>query len=110
MDAKISSIKVWKSTKYREARIYVRMSDGREGCRYITGNPWHAAKSTDGNLTNEEWKRARGIGYYDNAWHDFERLGGYSDDDNEDQLETKRGDGQQHARWETEEALADLGL
>jgi hypothetical protein len=68
----VKSIRVWRSEK-KEVRIYVKMDDGREGCRYLTGNPWYAPKSVDGNLTAEEWKEARAIGYSESnhCWNNF---------------------------------------
>lgn len=62
-------IKVWNDATGKECRIYVHTLDGREGCRYITGNRYHAPKTTEGQLTDEEWQEARGLAYHDNAWH-----------------------------------------
>lgn len=60
MDTIIKDIKVWKQGAGRpaETRVYVHTTDGREGCFYATGNPWHAKGSRDGNLTKDEWKEA----------------------------------------------------
>lgn len=62
-DTIIRDIKVWKQSPGRpaETRVYVHTTDGREGCLYCTGNPWHAKGSKDGNLTAEEWREAAKI-------------------------------------------------
>lgn len=69
----IKSVKVWKSSK-KEARIYVHTTDSREGCKYLSGNPWHAKGSIDGNLTDEEWAEAKKLAVWENdsgnrVWH-----------------------------------------
>lgn len=67
--AKVKSVKVWKNPARTETRIYVKMSDGREGCWYRTGNAWNAKDSKDGNMTAEDWAEARRVSVWDNAWH-----------------------------------------
>ncbi len=67
--AEIKDVRVWSNPTKSDWRVYVHMDDGREGCRYITGNHWHAAKSIDGNLTAEEWKAARTLAYDGKTWH-----------------------------------------
>lgn len=74
----ITKIKVWKSST-NECRIYVETDertapDGRnrdypvEGCYYLTGNPWHPAKSWDGTLTDEQKAEARRLSIKDGKW------------------------------------------
>lgn len=67
--AEIKDVRVWKNPAKTECRIYVHTVDGREGCKYITGNPWHPRGSIDGDLTSEEWKAARKVAVWDGAWH-----------------------------------------
>ena len=67
MDTVIANVRVWKDKA--EARIYVRTTDKREGCLYLTGNRWHPRGSLDGNLTEDDWKEARRIAVYDGKWH-----------------------------------------
>lgn len=62
-------IKVWCDATKKDHRVYVHTIDGREGCRYITGNQYHAPKSVDGQLTDEEWKEARRLAYYNDRWN-----------------------------------------
>lgn len=63
-------IKVWTNPRDgKECRIYVRTTDGREGCRYLTGNSYHAPKTNDGQLTAEEWKEARRLAYDGKSWN-----------------------------------------
>lgn len=64
----LKDIKVWHDANRKECRIYVHTLDGREGCRYITGNRYHAPKSVDGQLTDEEWKEARRLAYDGTSW------------------------------------------
>jgi len=68
--AKIADVKVWRSEK-GECRIYVHTVDGREGCRYMTGNNFHQPKTNDGQLTNEEWAEARKLALVDNRWTNY---------------------------------------
>lgn len=64
------SIKVWINPRDgKEIRIYVKALDGREGCRYLTGNQYHAPKSNDGALTKEEWKAAWKLSYRNGSWN-----------------------------------------
>lgn len=65
----IANIKVWSDTMKKEYRVYVRTTDKREGCYYITGNRYHPAKSIDGQLTEEEWQEVRRLSVYDGKWH-----------------------------------------
>lgn len=75
----IKQVKVWskyrKGTKRngklvnRDVRIYVHTDDGREGCKYLTGNAWNAKGSITGKLTEEEWTEARKIAVWDGCWH-----------------------------------------
>ena len=67
--AALKDIKIWKNPAKTETRIYVHSTDGREGTIYSTGNNWHAANSVDGNLTEDEWQKAREIAFYDGKWH-----------------------------------------
>ncbi len=67
----VKAVKVWRNPTKTETRIYVQMSDGREGCRYITGNPWHPRGEIEGDLTAGEWKAARRAAFWDGAWHNF---------------------------------------
>jgi hypothetical protein len=67
--AEIKDVRVWKNPTKTECRIYVHTADGREGCKYITGNPWNPKGSIDGDLTSEEWKAARKVAVWDGAWH-----------------------------------------
>jgi len=68
--AKIIRVKVWKNPTKTECRIYAKAADdGREGCHYITGNNWNEKGSYDGDLTNEEWQRARELSIWNNTWH-----------------------------------------
>lgn len=137
--AEIKDVRVWSNPTKTDWRIYVHTDDGREGCRYITGNHWHAAKSVEGNLTDEEWKAARAQAYYDKTWHTVYNdrqpapaavptsnsnpqprrqrcpdCGGYDcgANCNANRWSSKpaAGDGKEHANWETEEGLAQIGL
>lgn len=69
----IKDVKVWHNghslPQMREWRVYVHTTDGREGCRYVTGNKWQPKGSVDGKLTEDEWKISREIAYYDSQWH-----------------------------------------
>lgn len=68
--AEIIRIKVWNNQSRTEYRIYVEASDGREGCRYLTGNSWHKKGSQEGDLTAAEWAEANRIGKdAQNVWH-----------------------------------------
>lgn len=67
--AALKDIKIWKNPAKTETRIYVHTDDDREGVIYRTGNKWHAANSVDGNLTEDEWQKARDIAFYDGKWH-----------------------------------------
>lgn len=74
MSTKIKDIRIWRNPTKTETRIYVHTTDGREGCKYITGNPWHAKGSIDGNLTAEDWAEAKSIAVWENSsgkrvWH-----------------------------------------
>jgi hypothetical protein len=66
---RIKSVKVWMDPHRTEARIYVHTIDGREGCWYKTGNRWHEKGEKDGNLTAEDWAKARQIAVWDGQWH-----------------------------------------
>ena len=68
MDTKIAQVKVWFSTDKKECRIYVRHIDGREGCKFLTGNLWNAKGSYTGALTAEEWQDAKSIAVVDGKW------------------------------------------
>jgi len=70
----IKDVRVWHGRKNRksnkgEARIYVHTVDNREGCLYLTGNPWNAKGSITGDLTEAEWQEARAISIWDGKWH-----------------------------------------
>jgi hypothetical protein len=127
--AEIKDVKVWKNSNKTETRIYVHTIDGREGCKYITGNPWHAAKSIDGNLTDEEWTAAKALAVWDKCWHPVYQndnprparcpdCGGYDcgPNCNSNNLSAPANNLRsqyretEHAMWETEETLAGLGL
>lgn len=143
--AEIKDVRVWYDTTIRdrskrEYRVYVHTDDGREGCRYLTGNHWHAAKSVEGDLTKEEWKAARALAYHDDSWHTVYNdrqpapaavptsnsnpqprrqrcpdCGGYDcgANCNANRWSSSKpaaGDGKEHANWETEEGLAQIGL
>src|SRR5690554_4729931 len=68
-DTIIANVKIWKNDRKTETRIYVRTTDGREGCYYLTGNHWHKKGSYEGQLTEAEWKEARRIAVWDGKWH-----------------------------------------
>lgn len=63
----IKDVKVWNGNS--ETRVYVHTEDGREGCKYLTGNKWHKRFEIDGNLTDEDWKEAKALALWDNRWH-----------------------------------------
>lgn len=68
----IKDVKVWRTPQYvarKEVRVYVHTEDGREGCKYLTGNPWHKQFSIDGNLTEQEWQAAKDLAVWDKCWH-----------------------------------------
>ncbi len=71
----IKDVKVWRAPKHArpESRVYVHTADGREGCKYLTGNPWHKQFSIDGNLTEQEWAEAKALAVWmdegKNCWH-----------------------------------------
>jgi len=139
--AEIKDVRLWYDTTLRhknrrEYRVYVHMDDGREGCRYLTGNRWHAPKSVEGDLTKEEWKMARAQAYYDDCWHTVYNdrkpnsvtstnnnplprrrcpdCGGYGCGANcsANRLSKTEEDtmADAHANWETEEGLAQINL
>lgn len=64
----IANIKVWWNDSKTEKRVYVRTVDGRNGCYYVTGNRWNPKKTTDGKLTDAEWKEARELSVVDGKW------------------------------------------
>ncbi len=70
----IAQVKVWNDAKgfapnkNTEWRVYVKTTDGRDGCLYRTGNRWHPKNSVDGTLTNEEWQEARRLACSDGKW------------------------------------------
>ncbi len=68
METTVANVKRWSSDN-KEIRIYVRMVNGAEGCKYITGNRYHAPKSVDGNMTEDAWKEAKKVGVWDQKWH-----------------------------------------
>ena len=63
----IRDVRVWWNVEETERRIYVHTWDGREGCKYMTGNRWAAKGSTDGKLTAEEWQAAWTLAQRTNA-------------------------------------------
>lgn len=67
--AEIKDVKVWTSPDKKEYRIYVHSTDGREGCKYLTGNRWNPKGTVTGNLTSDEWKAARELAVWDKQWH-----------------------------------------
>lgn len=67
----VSEVRIWADSARKEYRIYVTALDGRQGCYYVTGNHWHPAKSTDGNLTAEEWAEARRLSINGGKWHNI---------------------------------------
>lgn len=54
-------IKLWRTPDKREARVYIKTRDGREGCLYATGNPWNKKGSREGKVTAAEWKAAAAL-------------------------------------------------
>lgn len=72
--AELKSIKRWVDRKTREVRVYVSTVDGREGCKYITGNRFQAKGTVTGKLTKEDWKAAEAVAYWQDTdgkkrWH-----------------------------------------
>ena len=72
----IRDVRVWWNVEETERRIYVHVWDGREGCKYMTGNRWAAKGSTDVKLTAEEWQAAWTLAQHTNAagvlkWGDY---------------------------------------
>lgn len=69
----IKSVKVWNNQRYeiKDCRVYVHTEDGREGCKYLTGNKWHQAGEIEGDLTTEDWNEVRALGLRDNKWHSW---------------------------------------
>ncbi len=65
----IKDVKVWKNEEKTEVRIYIHTTDGREGCKYLTGNRWHKKGSLEGDLTAEEYAEAKRIAVWDRTWH-----------------------------------------
>lgn len=67
----IKDVKVWSRTDrgMLDSRIYVHTEDGREGCKYLTGNRWQKKGTIDGNLTDEDWAEAQKLALWDNKWH-----------------------------------------
>ena len=70
----IKQVKVWSNPTRTEYRIYVHTTDGRQGCKYLTGNAWNVKNSIDGKLTTEEWAEAKTIAVWENSngkrtWH-----------------------------------------
>jgi len=68
--------RVWPSGKtsrgVTEWKIFVNTADGGDGCLYLTGNPWHAKGSVEGDVTAEEWKEAKRLSIRDGKWHAYE--------------------------------------
>lgn len=93
--SEIKDVRVWKAPSYAkpETRIYVHTVDGREGCKYMTGNPWHAPKSIDGNLTEGEWTEAKRIAVWDKCWHTV-----YQNDSRKQHLDEEELDAQAQAQ------------
>ena len=44
----IQDVKVWHNTGKTEYRVYVHMTDGREGCLYRTDTKWHKRDEVEG--------------------------------------------------------------
>ena len=65
----IKSIKVWSNPTKTDWRVYVKTDDGREGCKYLTGNGWHQKGEIEGDLTSEDWAEAKSIAVWDKKWH-----------------------------------------
>ena len=66
--ATVKNIKVWTKKTTSERRVYVTMSDGRQGCKYITGNKWNEKNSKTGDVTQEEWKAAWTLSELNGRW------------------------------------------
>ena len=64
--ATVKNVKVW--IKNGEKRVYVDMSDGRTGCKYITGNKWQTAGTKDGSMIQAEWKAAWDMANFNGKW------------------------------------------
>jgi hypothetical protein len=62
-------VKIWKNPAKTETRVYVHAGDGREGCKYLTGNHFHPRGEVEGELTPQEWTEARRIAVWDGHWH-----------------------------------------
>lgn len=72
----IRDVRVWWNVEGTERRVYVHMWDGRDGCKYLTGNRWAARNSKDGTLTDAEWQAAWVLAQRTNAagnlkWSDY---------------------------------------
>jgi len=65
----ITDVKIWKNPAKTETRVYVHAGDGREGCKYLTGNHFHPRGEVEGELTPQEWTEARRIAVWDGHWH-----------------------------------------
>jgi hypothetical protein len=77
--ATVMKVKVWQAQRWetingkatRECRVYVAMDDGREGCKYLTGNAYQKAGTITGDLTKEEWNAARAVGVLEGKWRSY---------------------------------------
>jgi hypothetical protein len=62
----ITRVKVW-TGRESETRIYVTADDGRQGCKYLTGNHFQARGTIDGQLTEAEWNEAKSLALVDSS-------------------------------------------
>lgn len=86
----IKSIKYWLNDKKTESRLYVTTSDGRRGCRYLTGNKFQPKGTKEGNLTEAEWATAKELSWVGGAWHSWYADSGYPMVKNVDRSEPDR--------------------
>ena len=53
----VVAVKLWE--RGADRRVYVHMSDGREGCLFLTGNERTPARTVVGQVKPIEWNAAR---------------------------------------------------
>ena len=86
----IKSVRIWRNAERTETRIYIHTTDNREGCKYLSGNPWHPKGELEGQLTKAEYAEARALAIWDGKWHSVSepqvaaRRGGFVEDTRED--------------------------
>jgi hypothetical protein len=71
----IKDVRVWRNKTKTECRVYVHTTDGREGCKYLTGNHFQARGTMDGKLTAEDWQEAKALALVDGRWTTVDNSG-----------------------------------